>query len=451
MLLLLVAFGIAGALRQRQETSATPTASSGDLTPTQALSAAIASPTPRSTPTRAASPTATARPASPTSTRPAATPLAPAVDERYLLAVDAASPEDQRQRLLTLVNGNLQTLLAAGGLIEEGGPVTMTLAEGDDLAETAGQREAEIGVVLAISGEPGSYEIQTAIYLAEAEERFGPAAADLQLAAEALLAPFSSASLADAGMATAERLAALIYSAAAYEAQQAEDYAVCASQFLIVLELVDQLDLSLEQAETSHLGLAGCLAASGELDIVAPPDDVPAAYYLARAIAANTLELPEAAEAALAQCVDELGDDPAGYRRELLNACQTLLDESAGPESVGPDAGTPAPTPGSEIRARVIYSSVNVRNGPGLDFFAFRFLYEDDVITILATTEGQTWYNVILDDGTRGWVAASVVELLDPAALENAPVAATVPPTPTPTPTVAPPASPTPAVPELTG
>jgi hypothetical protein len=284
-------------------------------------------------------------------------------------------------------------------------------------------------MALAISGEQGSFEVEPAVYLSGAEQRLGPAAAELQAATEALLAPFTSASLADAATATAERLAAVIYAAEAFAARQAEDYAGCADHFLVVLELLDGLDLGLEQAEFGHLGLAGCLAAGEDLDLVEPEGDVPPAYYLARAIAANTLELSEEAAAALDRCIADIGGDPAGYRGELLEVCQTLSGNN--------DEGTPTATPEStpvagRARARVIFASVNLRNGPGTQYFAFRFLFEGDLVTVVGTTEGLTWYNVILDDDTRGWLAASVVELLDPADLEQVPVAATIPPTPTP-------------------
>jgi hypothetical protein len=449
VLLLLIALGIVGVLRRGGVVTATPTAGASGVTASLAAGTSRPSPTPRDTPTRAASPTSTDQPAAPTAvpaaitespaTQPAATPLPALVDERYLLAVDAASPADQRQRLLTLVNSNLQALLAAGGLIDEGGPATLTLGESASLAEVTNQRQAAFGMVLAIAGDSGSYEIQPTIYLADVEERFGPAAADLQAAAEGLLAPFTSSSMADAATATAERLAAIIYAAAAFEAKQAEEYDSCAGHFLAVLALLDRLDLNLEQAEFGHLGLAGCLAAAEDLDIVEPEGTVPPAYYLARAIAANTLELPEEAGAALGQCVDEIGDDPTGYRGELLEACQTLLGDDDGEA-----ASTPEPTPiAGRTQARVMFASVNLRNGPGTGYFAFRFLFEDDLVTVVGTTEGLTWYNVSLDDGTLGWLAASVVELLDPAGLDNVPVAATIPPTPTPTVT--------PAAPEPTG
>ncbi|MCI0393648.1 MAG: SH3 domain-containing protein [Chloroflexi bacterium] len=73
----------------------------------------------------------------------------------------------------------------------------------------------------------------------------------------------------------------------------------------------------------------------------------------------------------------------------------------------------PAATAG-DLQVRVIFSSINVRNGPGTDQRSIAYLYEDDVVEVLEVSDNEEWYRVRLEDGTRGWVAASVVETVGP-------------------------------------
>lgn len=68
-------------------------------------------------------------------------------------------------------------------------------------------------------------------------------------------------------------------------------------------------------------------------------------------------------------------------------------------------------------QVRVIYSSIHVREGAGLEFDSMGYLYEDDVIHALDVNDTGTWYEVRLEDGRTGWVATSVVEPLNEAPL----------------------------------
>jgi hypothetical protein len=58
----------------------------------------------------------------------------------------------------------------------------------------------------------------------------------------------------------------------------------------------------------------------------------------------------------------------------------------------------------------VAYTSANLREGPGTSFEIVSVLTQGDTVDVFAKTDDGTWYNVSLDDGTLGWLAASAVE-----------------------------------------
>lgn len=92
---------------------------------------------------------------------------------------------------------------------------------------------------------------------------------------------------------------------------------------------------------------------------------------------------------------------------------------------------TPTPVP----QVQVIVASASLREGPGLNYGIAGYLFEGDVVTILAIDEQDgLWYNVELTDGSelRGWLAVSVAERVD-SGTQTIPRAATIPPSPTPT------------------
>lgn len=99
------------------------------------------------------------------------------------------------------------------------------------------------------------------------------------------------------------------------------------------------------------------------------------------------------------------------------------------------DTPTATPTPPSQPELQITSSSANVRNGPGTDFETLATLAEGETVAVLATNNDGSWYNVLLEDGSTGWLAASVASPLSEEALALVPVAATIP--------APPPASPT--------
>ncbi len=107
---------------------------------------------------------------------------------------------------------------------------------------------------------------------------------------------------------------------------------------------------------------------------------------------------------------------------------------------------TASPTPIPQVVISV--SSASLRQGPDTVYPILRYLYEGDILGVIAKDDLEgDWYNVVLDDGTRGWVAAIACRFLDENSINFVTVAATVPPrptnTPTPTPSNTPTATPT--------
>ena len=95
---------------------------------------------------------------------------------------------------------------------------------------------------------------------------------------------------------------------------------------------------------------------------------------------------------------------------------------------------TPMPTKTILPMVQVLVSSVSLREGPSRNYGIIGYLYAEDVVQVIAkdSLEGE-WYNVILEDGTTGWIASNVSIPLDEVALTAVPLAATIPPLPTPT------------------
>jgi uncharacterized protein YgiM (DUF1202 family) len=93
--------------------------------------------------------------------------------------------------------------------------------------------------------------------------------------------------------------------------------------------------------------------------------------------------------------------------------------------------GTAVPVPGSALAppapvAEVVFSSVNVRAGPGTDYAVVGVLQEGERSVIVARTTDGGWFVVRLDDGRLVWIAASVVTT-NVDAIARIAVAATIP------------------------
>ncbi len=85
---------------------------------------------------------------------------------------------------------------------------------------------------------------------------------------------------------------------------------------------------------------------------------------------------------------------------------------------------TPTPTEIPPIIGVVnSLQNVNVRSGPGVDFSDLIALAPNTRVEVLGQSNDGRWFNVLMNDGQEGWVAASLLRLL---------------PTPTPFPTLTP-------------
>jgi uncharacterized protein YraI len=97
---------------------------------------------------------------------------------------------------------------------------------------------------------------------------------------------------------------------------------------------------------------------------------------------------------------------------------------------------------GTQVSVKDAFSSVSVRSGPDANIYpSVGFLYAGDAVPIIARTARGNWYLIQTEEGSKGWIAASVVDTEEISNLEAIPTAVTIPPTPqirtaTPTPTV---------------
>lgn len=73
---------------------------------------------------------------------------------------------------------------------------------------------------------------------------------------------------------------------------------------------------------------------------------------------------------------------------------------------------TPTPTPPVVGRVSTVQDAVNMREGPGVTYPAIVGVENNNDLVILAANEEQTWYNVRLEDGTEGWIAANLIFVL---------------------------------------
>jgi hypothetical protein len=71
---------------------------------------------------------------------------------------------------------------------------------------------------------------------------------------------------------------------------------------------------------------------------------------------------------------------------------------------------TPSPTPPvTGIVASL--QTVNVRQGPGVNFSAIRALVPGTGVEVLGQNEDGKWLNIKMEDGTEGWIATSLVRV----------------------------------------
>ncbi|MBE2197256.1 MAG: SH3 domain-containing protein, partial [Anaerolinea sp.] len=107
-------------------------------------------------------------------------------------------------------------------------------------------------------------------------------------------------------------------------------------------------------------------------------------------------------------------------------AATATIRSTATPRMAGPTMSA-----GFRVRISSQYSSVYVRRGPGTAYATLTTLRAGEEVVVLAKNRDDTWYNVELADGQRGWISVSVTERVDTFTMADIAVAATIPATPT--------------------
>ncbi len=73
---------------------------------------------------------------------------------------------------------------------------------------------------------------------------------------------------------------------------------------------------------------------------------------------------------------------------------------------------TPSPTP-PVIGVVASLQSVNVREGPGLEFGTLAVLRPGTGVEVLGTNADGSWLNILMDDGVQGWISRALLNLQD--------------------------------------
>ncbi|MEM7798236.1 MAG: SH3 domain-containing protein [Chloroflexota bacterium] len=92
------------------------------------------------------------------------------------------------------------------------------------------------------------------------------------------------------------------------------------------------------------------------------------------------------------------------------------------------ETSTPTATPTPAPFFIVEPSSINLREGPSIEYDSIGFAYEDEFLEILAKTPDESWLNVRTGDGATGWVNTLLGQIVPDDDLDNLPLAVTLPP-----------------------
>lgn len=96
---------------------------------------------------------------------------------------------------------------------------------------------------------------------------------------------------------------------------------------------------------------------------------------------------------------------------------------------------TSTPTPEPTVpQVRVMHNLVNLRRGPGVAFASIGSVAGGKLLDVIAWNNdtNHPWYLVLTEEGRIGWIAAEVVQAVNPEALASVPPAATLPAAPVP-------------------
>lgn len=127
----------------------------------------------------------------------------------------------------------------------------------------------------------------------------------------------------------------------------------------------------------------------------------------------------------------------AGPTNDAVDAGPTATKEPT-PMATPTEAFTPTAIAESTVevpQVRVIFNLVNLRRGPGVNYSLAGNVSAGETLEVLAKNDDEEnpWYLILTGDQRIAWIAATVVQVIEPDALAEIPVAATLPPTPVPT------------------
>ncbi|NHZ72069.1 MAG: hypothetical protein GWP17_03175 [Aquificales bacterium] len=89
---------------------------------------------------------------------------------------------------------------------------------------------------------------------------------------------------------------------------------------------------------------------------------------------------------------------------------------------------SPTPEPTSEpVPMDVVAQQAFLRAGPGINYRILSFPVQGTAVTVIARNEDATWYNVILEDDSSGWLHVDVLTAADEDAFASITIAATIP------------------------
>lgn len=146
-----------------------------------------------------------------------------------------------------------------------------------------------------------------------------------------------------------------------------------------------------------------------------PPATIPPTSVPASPTPVTAEEEAEATEASPVPGITATPDIPVVQPTLAVTAASEPTDSTS--EAPATMAATPQPTAELPVIIGVINAdqAVNVREGPGRNFAPVAAARPGERILVLGRNGGGDWLQIRLDDGTEGWIAASLVRIEGPA------------------------------------
>lgn len=106
----------------------------------------------------------------------------------------------------------------------------------------------------------------------------------------------------------------------------------------------------------------------------------------------------------------------------------TTVSPTRTPAATATATAVPTVTPTvAPIPMQITAEAAFLRAGPGVNYKIIAFPLQGTPVTAVARNSDATWYNIVLADGTSGWIYTDVIRPADVAAGPALPVAATIP------------------------